>query len=105
MAAGVFGSSKCVLFVCALAQSDLATWLLFLALAVDFLNYIVVCALQPAKFFQVSKALGSISFIASCLLVWANFSFSVALMLSTLSLCRFLEQKALREINTLISPE
>ena len=85
--------------------SDLSTCLVAFALSVDFLNYIVICSLQPAKFFHVSKALGCVAFLSAILIIWTYFSFSLALVLCLASVCSFLEEKALRDASRSVSPE
>lgn len=105
MSAAVFGSSRLVLLVIGLSWSDLSTAIIASALSIDFLSYIAVCTLEPAKFFHVSKALGCVGFLSALLIIWANFSFSLALVLCLASVCSFLELKALRDASRAISLE
>ena len=65
----------------------------------------VVCTLEPAKFFHVSKALGCVGFLTALLIIWSYFSFSLALVLCLSSVCSFLEQKAIKDASRAISSE
>ena len=95
--ASILSSSRIVLMIVTISVCDMPTWLLS-TLSIDFLNYFIIYILKPSKFFKITKALGTLSWVSAQALIWMNYNFSVAFALCMYSVCSFFEKKFKKEL-------